>query len=309
MRSSSLHGTFWSCPSSRIRSCCRSAPTTRSTGCSRRPRVDLLRRRPLVRAGRARGAHAADEPGDVRHRAPPAPRPPRPAARDPRRSRSVTERPLRRDGAAQERVHRGGRHPAVVPGHRHRDREGQEGRARRHRRRRPRGDLAGDLPDVQRGQPPLLAAGAAHRVRGEEHRHQPSRRDRDRIRRRRRVQVVVHGEGRRLGEQEPAVPGDEGAAQSVVIDDVARRQAAHARHRRVPAVPPRARDRRHVGRVRVEDGEARVGALPRLAARDGQRARSRLSRPRARGPGARVDPDSSASARSSAASTSATTCA
>ena len=32
--------------------------------------------------------------------------------------------------------------------------------------------------------------------------------------RRRRVQVAVHGQGRRLGEQEPAVPGDEGAAQS-----------------------------------------------------------------------------------------------
>ena len=31
---------------------------------------------------------------------------------------------------------------------------------------------------------------------------------------------------------------------------LARREAAHARHRRVPAVPPRDRDRRHVGRVR-----------------------------------------------------------
>ena len=35
-----------------------------------------------------------------------------------------------------------------------------------------------------------------------------------------------------------------------VADALARREAAHARHRRVPAVPPRARDRRHVGRVR-----------------------------------------------------------
>ena len=38
-------------------------------------------------------------------------------------------------------------------------------------------------------------------------------RDRDRSGRRRRLQVAVHGQGRRLGEQEPAVPGDEGAAQ------------------------------------------------------------------------------------------------
>ena len=35
-----------------------------------------------------------------------------------------------------------------------------------------------------------------------------------------------------------------------VADALARREAAHARHRGVPAVPPRARDRRHVGRVR-----------------------------------------------------------
>ena len=45
----------------------------------------------------------------------------------------------------EERVHRRGRHPAVVPGHRHRDREGQEGRARAHRRRRPRGHRARHL--------------------------------------------------------------------------------------------------------------------------------------------------------------------
>ena len=62
------------------------------------------------------------------------------------------------------------------------------------------------------------------------------------------------------------VPGDQGAAQPRQPDALARREAAHARHGRVPAVPPRARDRRHVGRVRAEDGEARVGALPRHAA-------------------------------------------
>ena len=54
------------------------------------------------------------------------------------------------------------------------------------------------------------------------------------------------------------VPGDQGAAQPRQPHALARREAAHARHGRVPAVPPRARDRRHVGRVRAEDGEARV---------------------------------------------------
>ena len=79
--------------------------------------------------------------GDVRDRAPPAARPPRAAAR--RSSTTPRRRPTTvfvATRAAEERVHRGGRHPPVVPGHRHRDREGQEGRARAHRRRRPRGD-------------------------------------------------------------------------------------------------------------------------------------------------------------------------
>ena len=59
----------------------------------------------------------------------------------------------------------------------------------------------------------------------------------------------------------------------------------------------------------LEDREARVGALPRLAAAHRQRARARLPRRRARTAGARSSPRSSGSARSSAASTSATTCA
>ena len=59
---------------------------------------------------------------------------------------------------------------------------------------------------------------------------------------------------------------------------------------RLPAVPPRGRDRRHVGGVRAEDGEVRVGALPRLAADHGLRERARLPRPRARAGRARPHP-------------------
>ena len=88
---------------------------------------------------------------------------------------------------------------------------------------------------------------------------------------------------------------------------LARREAAHARHRRLPAVPPRPRHRRHVGRARAEDGEVRVGPLPRHAADVGLRRRARLPRRRARGRGARAHAARSASAPSSAASTSATT--
>ena len=48
--------------------------------------------------------------------------------------------------------------------------------------------------------------------------------------------------------------------------DVPRREAAHARHRGLPAVPPGRRHRRHVGRVRARDRQARLGPLPRHAA-------------------------------------------
>ena len=48
---------------------------------------------------------------------------------------------------------------------------------------------------------------------------------------------------------------------------VPRREAPHARHRRLPAVPPGRRHRRHVGRDRAGDGQAGVGPLPRHAAR------------------------------------------
>ena len=57
---------------------------------------------------------------------------------------------------------------------------------------------------------------------------------------------------------------------------------------RLPAVPPRRRDRRHVGRVRRRDRQAGVGALPRLAADDGLASWPRLPRPRARSEGARA---------------------
>ena len=59
------------------------------------------------------------------------------AAREhPRRSGGDEQRQVRRAGSAQERQHRRGRRPADVPGHRHRDRDGQARPARAHPRRR-----------------------------------------------------------------------------------------------------------------------------------------------------------------------------
>ena len=58
------------------------------------------------------------------------PRPPGPAPQGDRRPRGVAERPLRGARAAAQRLHRGRPRAAGVPGHRHRDRHGPQGRAR-----------------------------------------------------------------------------------------------------------------------------------------------------------------------------------
>jgi fumarate hydratase, class I len=49
------------------------------------------------------------------------------------------------------------------------------------------------------------------------------------------------------------------------------RRSCAPRHRGVPALSPRDRHRRHERRAHAEDGEARVGALPRRAAHERQR--------------------------------------
>ena len=63
--------------------------------------------------------------------------------------------------------------------------------------------------------------------------------------RRRRVQVPVHGQGWRLGQQELPVPGDQGAPEPDADDAVPGGEAAPDRHGRLPAVPSGGRDRRH----------------------------------------------------------------
>ena len=60
----------------------------------------------------------------------------------------------------------------------------------------------------------------------------------------------------------------------------------------LPAVPPRRRDRRHVGRVRRRDRQAGLDALPRRAADRGLDRRARLPRRRAGAEGARARPSS-----------------
>ena len=62
-----------------------------------------------------------------------------------------------------------------------------------------------------------------------------------------------------------------------------------ARHRGVPALSPRHRHRRHLGRADDEDGEARLGALSRRAADARLRGRPRLPRSRDGARGAQAD--------------------
>ena len=179
-------------------------------------RVDGRGGRPQLPPGRARGAHAPHPRGVPRHRALVAPRPPPPAAPHPRRPRGIGQRPVRRARPAEERQHRRRRRAADVPGHGHGDRDGQAGRARAHRRRRRAGHQPRHPADLRDVEPALLADGPAHHVGREEHRHEPARPDRALRDGGRRLQAAVHGQGRRLGQQELPVPGDQSRPEPVL---------------------------------------------------------------------------------------------
>ena len=166
----------------------------------------------------------------------------------------------------------------------------QEGPVRVHRRRRRGGDRRGCAAHLRDEQPALQPDGAADDVRGAQHRHQPAGRDQDLRRRRRHVLVPLHRQGRRQRQQVVPLPGDQGAAQRGDAAAVDLREDADAGHRRLPAVPPRRRDRRHVGGVRRGDRQAGVDALPRHAADRGLDGGSRLPRRRAGGQGAAARP-------------------
>ncbi len=174
----------------------------------RRPCVDRrFRGRRIVKVD-ARGADPARGPGLRRQRASAAPRPSRFAARDPRRSGGLRQRPVRRLRPVEKRQYR--RRPGVadVPGHRHRDRHGQKGPAGLDRGRRCRGDLGRHPPHLYRDQSALQPGGAVVDVRGGQHRRQPAGPDRSLCRARRRIQIPVHRQGRRLGQQELPLSAD-----------------------------------------------------------------------------------------------------
>ncbi len=129
--------------------------------------------------------------------------------------------------------------------------------------------------------------------------------------RRRRLQVPVHGQGRRLGQQELPVPGDQGAAESraacsTFVDEKMRTLGT-------AACPPY-----HlalvIGGTSAPSTASRWPSSRRRATStrcptEGNEHRPRLPRLGARAADPRAGAEHRASARSSAASTSATTCA
>ncbi len=162
------------------------------------------------------------------------------------------------------------------------------------------------LPQAQSA---LFAAGADFHVRGEEHQVEHAGAGRDLCRGRGRLQIAVHRQRRRLGQQGVSVPGDAVDPDARPHDRVPQGEGAHARHRGVPALSSGDRDRRHLGRADHEDGQARLDALLRRAADQGLGGRARVPRSRDGSGSAEADAVVSASARSSAANISATTCA
>ena len=223
--------------------------------------------RARVPGGRPRRADAADRVGHARHRAPAAARAPAPAALDPGRPGGQPERQVRRRRPAAQRLHRGRRGAAHVPGHRDRDRDGQARPAGADRRPRRRAHRPRRLRRLHHAQPALLPAGPADHVGGAQHRQQPAGPGRAVRDRRVGVQVPVHGQGRRVGEQVLPLPGDQGGAEPGAHARLPGGEAALPGHLRVPAVSPGHRDRRDQRRVRPEDRQVRLGQVPRHPAR------------------------------------------
>ena len=229
---------------------------------------------------RARGADPARGRGVCRFGASAAAGSSGVAARGSRRPRGLAERPVRRLRPLKKRQHRRRQGLADVPGHRHRDRDGQKGPAGVDRGRRRGGDLGRHPPHLYRDQSALQPGGAVVDVRGGQHRRQSAGADRPLCRARRPIQIPVHRQGRRLGQQELSLSAVKGGAQSEGAAQISRRQDPHPRHRRLPALSPRDRHRRHLGRDEFENRQARQLPLSRHSAGGGQPLGPGLSRPR-----------------------------
>ncbi len=187
-------------------------------------------------------------------------------AQHPRRPGGQRQRPVRRPRPAEERGDRRRRRAADVPGHRHRDRQGQEGPVRVHRRRRRGRDRR--RASATRTSPrnlrysqmaPLTMYDEVNTGTNLPAEIKIAATDGDEYK----FLFMAKGGGQR--QQELPVPGDQGVAQQGHVAAVDLREDPDARHRRLPAVPPRDRDRRNVGRARARDRQAGIGAATSTA--------------------------------------------
>ena len=218
--------------------------------------------RALDPEGRSRGAAEAHRGSHPRHFPSLPARSSRQAAGHSRRPRSLEERPLRGDPAAQERQHLGRRGVAGVPGHRHRHRHRQEGGERLHRRQRRRGVFRRRLRRLHRHQPALLAARTPDPLRGEEHAHQPAGPGGALRHAGGCLRVALHHQGWRLRQQVVPVPADAGAAERGFAGRVPGKADQDHRHRGLSALLPGHRGRRHVRGVQSQDRQACEHSLP-----------------------------------------------
>ena len=112
----------------------------------------------------------------------------------------------------------------------------------------------------------------------QKHPHQPPGPNRGFRRAGHGLQVHVHGQRRRLGQQELPLPRNPSFADPRAAALLHRRQAAHDRHGRLPALSPRLGHRRHLSRAHPQAGQARQHPLSRQPANPRQRVRPSLPR-------------------------------
>mmetsp|Transcript_41431 Transcript_41431/g.119305 ORF Transcript_41431/g.119305 Transcript_41431/m.119305 type:complete len:225 (+) Transcript_41431:272-946(+) len=202
-----------------------------------------------------------------------APGPPRAVGEDIGRPRGLRQRQVLGKELASEcgRSCRGC--SAGLSGHRHRDRHGQARPERVHRRRGRKRFVARGVQRLLEAELALLSGLAGEHVRREEHEDELAGADRSLRDEGRRVLLLVHGQGRRLCQQDLPLPADEGVAESEEIGGIHQGEGADIGDGGVPAIPCGLGHRRNVCGDVLEDREVGERALLRRLAHHGERAR------------------------------------
>ena len=179
-----------------------------------RPRLGGAVRRPGDPEGRPRGADPPRARGHARRLVPLPARAPRAGRGHPRRPRGLRQRPRRGPRDAAERRGRRRVRPAPLPGHRHRHDRGQEGAAGLDRRAATRSTSSRGIFETYAKENLRYSQTVPLTMYEEKNSgtNLPAQIDlyadgRDG------VPLPLRGQGRRLGQQDLPLPGDEGAAE------------------------------------------------------------------------------------------------